>query len=69
MSKMNNIGGYELAEEVTGICRNTLYYYVHKKKIPHSRIGGRLIRFNRDTLIAWLQANEVKVKKSGVYGK
>lgn len=63
MSKARNIGGYELAEELTGLCRNTLYSYVAKKKIPHIRIGGRLIRFESDKLIEWLKQNEVSVKR------
>ena len=32
---------------------------VHHKRIPHVRLGGRLVLFERSTLLAWLEGNAV----------
>jgi excisionase family DNA binding protein len=50
------IGGYDLAETVTGIKRSSLYAMVHHRQIPHIRVGRRCVRFRRRDLEAWLDA-------------
>ena len=45
--------GYEQAALITGIKKNTLYALVHARRIPHLRLGRRLVRFERGALIAW----------------
>ena len=32
----------------------TLYSWVHLRKVPHIRLGPRLVRFSRSALDAWL---------------
>jgi excisionase family DNA binding protein len=54
-------GGYQLAEQVTGICRGTLYALVHRKQIPHIRLSSKMVRFKRAALEAWMQERAVEV--------
>lgn len=54
-----DIGGYELAEQMTGIGRSSLYAMVHHRRIPHLRLGRRLVRFRRAELEAWLDSQAV----------
>lgn len=51
----DEIGGMDLAVEVTGLARRTLYKRTHKRTIPHRRVGGRLF-FRRSELEAWIDA-------------
>ncbi len=57
------IGGYDLAAEITGLCKGTLYALVCQKRIPHVRISSRLVRFHRAALEAWLAARAVGVER------
>jgi excisionase family DNA binding protein len=57
-----DIGGYDLAERVTGIRRSTLYALVHEQRIPHVRLSGRLVRFRRADLEGWLASHSVAGK-------
>lgn len=59
-------GGYAFAEEITGLCRNTLYALVHQRRIPFSRISSRLVIFRRNELQAWLDERAVCVTFSEV---
>jgi excisionase family DNA binding protein len=61
---MNNdaeLGGYALAEQVTGLPRGSIYSLVHAKEIPHIRISRRTVRFRRADLERWLEAHSVAV--------
>lgn len=49
----DEIGGLELALEVTGLAARTIYKLTHRRAIPHRRVGGRLY-FRRSELEAWL---------------
>ncbi len=51
--------GYPGAQEITGLAAGTLYSLVSKRRIPHVRIGPRLVRFNREELRNWLRTQEV----------
>lgn len=53
-------GGYDLAQEVTGLRRSTLYAMVSRRLIPHIRVGGRLPIFEREVLEAWLDERRVQ---------
>jgi excisionase family DNA binding protein len=59
--KDREFGGYSLAEEVTGLSRGTLYSMVCRKQIPHTRLGGRLVRFSKKELREWMLAKAVSV--------
>jgi excisionase family DNA binding protein len=56
------VGGYELAEQLTGLKRSTLYALVHERRIPHVRLSGRLVRFRADEVRAWLESHRVAGK-------
>jgi excisionase family DNA binding protein len=49
----DEIGGLDLAREVTGLAARTIYKLTHRRTIPHRRVGGRLY-FRRSELEAWL---------------
>lgn len=50
-----------MAEAVTftGLSERTLWRLVQKRKVPHVRIGGRLM-FRRESLAKWVQDQEVQ---------
>ncbi len=49
------IGGIELAEELTRLSRARLYTLVSQRTIPHSKRGNKLY-FSRAELMAWVAA-------------
>ncbi len=49
----DELGGLDLAREVTGLAARTIYKLTHRRTIPHRRVGGRLY-FRRSELEAWL---------------
>jgi excisionase family DNA binding protein len=51
--RTDEIGGLDLAREVTGLAARTIYKLTHRRAIPHRRVGGRLY-FRRSELEAWL---------------
>ncbi len=57
--EQQEIGGYELAERMTGLGRPTLYSLVHERRIPHVRLSGRLVRFRASELRSWLDSHAV----------
>lgn len=57
------VGGYSLAEQVTGFSRPQLYRMVASEEIPHIRISSRTVRFRRRDLEAWLDAHAIPGRK------
>ena len=55
----DEVGGYPLAERITGIGRPTLYSLVFAKRIPHVRLGRRFVRFCKADLEKWLTDRKV----------
>lgn len=51
----DDLGGLDLAVEITGLARRTLYKLTHRRAIPHRRVGGRLY-FRRSELEQWIDA-------------
>jgi hypothetical protein len=51
------VGGMELAQEVTRLSRPRLYSLTSTRQIPHSKRGNRLY-FNRADLQAWVAAGQ-----------
>lgn len=49
------IGGVELAMEITGLKRPTIYGLTSARGIPHYRQGKKL-RFKRSELIQWIES-------------
>lgn len=52
----DEIGGVKEAAKWTNYAESSIYDLVHKRQIPHSKRGKRLI-FSRAELTAWLQEN------------
>lgn len=65
MKKRSEIVGYPGASDATGMTVNTLYTYVHRKQIPHIRIGCWLIRFDVSELEAWLDEKRCDAVEEG----
>ena len=61
---MSEFISYSEVSKLTSIPLGTLYSYVYKNKIPHYRIGKRLVRFSRREILEWLQESQVRVKNS-----
>ena len=41
--------------ELLQVNRRTIDYWVSSQQIPHSRLGKRLVRFQKDEIRAWLK--------------
>ena len=54
-----DIGGIELAEEITGLTRPTIYGLVSKQKLPHFKRGKKLY-FSRTDLESWIKSGRKK---------
>jgi excisionase family DNA binding protein len=52
---------YEQAAELLGLKVATLYAMVSQRRVPHVRMGNRLVRFSRNELLAWMAARSVPV--------
>ena len=56
---------YDDLSSYLGVPKETLYAWVHHKKIPHIRITGRLIRFRRSEVLQWLDDKHVDSEGNG----
>lgn len=58
---------YKEAAQFLGLPVGTLYALVWREAIPHIRLGGRLVRFSRSELQAWLDSHRVspRAQRSG----
>lgn len=57
----DEIGGIELAIELTGLAKPTIYGLVSERKIPHSKRGKKLY-FSRFELLEWLTNGKRKTQ-------
>ncbi len=57
----DEIGGIELAIELTGLAKPTIYGLVSERKIPHSKRGKKLY-FSRRELLIWLTNGKRKTR-------
>ncbi len=53
--------GYPELAQLTGLPKGTLYSLVHRRQIPHIRLGPRLVRFRRTDVAAWMAQGSVTV--------
>ena len=60
-SKTDEIGGIELAIEITGLAKPTIYSLVSERKLPHSKRGKKLY-FSRRDLLEWVAAGKRKTQ-------
>lgn len=58
MSKRIN---YSAAADYLGVKVQTLRTMVHRKQVPHVRLGGRLVVFDTEQLDAWLAERSITV--------
>ena len=54
---VSEIGGLELAQEITRLSRPRIYALVYARSIPHAKRGNKLY-FNRSELIEWIAAGK-----------
>ncbi|MHB1704180.1 MAG: helix-turn-helix domain-containing protein [bacterium] len=66
--KMKNLVSIEKISEILDINVKTIYDWTSTRKIPHYKLG-RLVKFDVDEVMAWLQSCEVKVYNRGTGGK
>jgi excisionase family DNA binding protein len=45
-----------------GLPVGTVYALVHQRRIPHVRLGPRLVRFDREELDQWLSTHRIAPK-------
>lgn len=57
----DEISGIDLAIELTGLAKPTIYGLVSERKIPHSKQGKRLY-FSRRELIEWIKDGKRKTQ-------
>ncbi len=50
---------YDEVAALLGVPKGTLYAWVHDRRLPHIRLGPRLVRFSRKALAAWLAERAV----------
>lgn len=53
---------YDEAAEYLGVLKGTLYCMVSRRRIPHVRLGPRLVRFRRTELENWLETKSIDCK-------
>ena len=57
----DEIGGIDLAVQITGKAKATIYSLVSTRKIPHSKRGGNLY-FSRKELTDWIKGGKRKTQ-------
>ena len=53
---------YEEAAELLGLAKGTVYAMVHQNRLPHIRLGRRLVRFDPVELRAFVEAHRVEAR-------
>ncbi len=61
MAQTDEVDGIELAIEITGLAKPTIYSLCSERKIPHSKKGKRLY-FSRQELLEWLKQGKRKTQ-------
>lgn len=59
---LEEIGGIDLAIEITGLAKPTIYSLCSERKIPHSKQGKRLY-FSRQELTEWIKNGKRKTQR------
>ena len=61
LNEADQIGRIDLAMELTGLAKPTIYSLCSERKIPHSKRGKRLY-FSRQELTEWLKQGKRKTQ-------
>ena len=56
---------YKSLAEFLNVPVDTLYCWVSRREIPHTRVGARVVRFRRDEIERWLEAKSVAPHAGG----
>lgn len=56
--------GYIEAAALLGVPIGTVYAWVSRHRIPHVRLGPRLVRFRRSEIERWIEARHVPAVNS-----
>ena len=59
------VGGIELAQELTRLSKARIYTLVSERAIPHAKRGNRLF-FNRQELLQWVAAGNRAQRSKGI---
>ena len=59
--EQDEIGGIDLAIEITGLAKATIYGLVSERKIPHSKKGKKLY-FSQKELTDWIEGGKRKTQ-------
>ena len=59
------IGGIELAVQITRLSKPRIYALVSERALPHKKRGNRLF-FNRAELLAWVETGNRAERKGGM---
>jgi excisionase family DNA binding protein len=62
---MQDLMTYEDTSKLLNVKVGTLYALVSQRRIPHVRLGRRLVRFDRAEIEAWLQQRAVAPAPDG----
>ena len=54
---------YQEAARFLGLPRGTLYAMVHQNRVPHIRLGRRLVRFDQEQLREFVDAHRIEVQQ------
>ena len=58
-NKITGLLDYKALAKLLGLPVGTIHAWVHNKKIPHYRLGPRLVRFDAEEIQGWLRAKYV----------
>jgi excisionase family DNA binding protein len=56
----NELLSYRDVARLCGVPIGTVYSWVHLRRVPHLRLGRRLVRFRRSAVETWLKEREVR---------
>ena len=60
---------YQETAEMLSVKLGTLYAWVCERKIPHIRLGTRLIRFDRSEIERWIDNSHVEAQPRNANSK
>ncbi len=55
---------YDETATLLNIKVNSLYSLVHRKEIPFFRFGRRIVRFEKECLLTWIQEKKFEDRKA-----
>lgn len=58
MNKSQKYLTYTQVSEYLNLPIGTVYYLVHKKSIPHVRLGKKLVRFDISEIQSWIDTSK-----------